>query len=786
MKVNFREESKDNKRIHKTIKILLAVILGIIIFFMINLVRMSDFKIINLKDYYIPKYVNYVMAILAIISCWMYYYTYKKNLLFLVVLIYTSFGFEFIYTNILIGKMSAINTIFYSFTIFSYMFRTIFVTLMIMKPNRLSKFISKNKVLTLVVTVFITKFLIDIEVTNKIYYFSKISWYIILIINLLLGIYHFIVLFKLSLDSLKYNETIYTIVIASLNFFVIRRFYGFRYIYEFNYLVYFYCNFFTFMGFLTLILGTFAELVRKVRESEKLKKRLTVFYAVAEDNSHNNILIYNEYDKVIYANKKTRELFDIKEDESGYKSLEIKLKETVDKEQLEYINNKLINKSTYKENLILTNGDIIEVDIQKIQVDSNEKNKVVVFRDITEEYNVSQQLRVNEQRLTLITENIMDLIFTVNIDGIITYINSAVTNILGYTSEEIIGTNYLDILDITDERSVSLMLDEGEKNLVTEHRVRRKDGKIIIVESVVSTITYHNGQPIGRVIVSRDLEYRNDFELLKIKYEEVKEYERIKNEFFANLSHELRTPINILYSCIQLLNFKKTTEKEEFLSYYEKYEKTMKQNCFRMLRLVNNLIDITKIDSGFMKMDFINYDIVKLVEDITMSVIPYVEAKKIDIIFDTEIEELEIRCDPDKIERVILNLLSNAVKFTNVYGKIEVNVSLKDNWVEISVKDDGIGIPAHMKDFIFERFVQTDKSFNRIKEGSGIGLALVRSLIELHGGKVYLNNTKQGSEFIVMLPNIKDKNYKIDDGKLEYEPTVEKICIEFADIYDLY
>ncbi len=121
-----------------------------------------------------------------------------------------------------------------------------------------------------------------------------------------------------------------------------------------------------------------------------------------------------------------------------------------------------------------------------------------------------------------------------------------------------------------------------------------------------------------------------------------------------------------------------------------------------MLRLVNNLIDITKIDSGFIKMDFINYDIIKLTEDITISVIPYVESKNIDIIFDTDCEELEIKCDPDKIERIILNLLSNAIKFTEPGGKIEVSIFTDENWVDIRVKDTGIGIPSHMKEFILK------------------------------------------------------------------------------------
>lgn len=224
----------------------------------------------------------------------------------------------------------------------------------------------------------------------------------------------------------------------------------------------------------------------------------------------------------------------------------------------------------------------------------------------------------------------------------------------------------------------------------------------------------------------------NDFQKLKIKYKEIKEVEKAKGQFFANLSHEIKTPINIIYSCVQLLDINKEEGEKSLWNSYNKYDNTIKQNCYRLLRLVNNLVDITKIDSGYMNLNFVNYEIVGLVEDITLSIVPYVESKNINVLFDTFIEELEIRCDPESIERVILNLISNAVKFTNNDGNICVLMDADDNYVTIRVKDDGVGISKDVQEEIFKRFVQEDKSFNRKKEGSGIGLALVKSLVELH------------------------------------------------------
>lgn len=270
----------------------------------------------------------------------------------------------------------------------------------------------------------------------------------------------------------------------------------------------------------------------------------------------------------------------------------------------------------------------------------------------------------------------------------------------------------------------------------------------------------------------------------------IKEVDNIRSQFFANISHEFKTPISIIFSCIQLLEIKKKNGDEELAEAYKKYDNTIKQNCYRMLRLINNLVDITKLDSGYMKVDLKNCDIVSLVEEITLSIIPYVENKDISVIFDTFIEELEIRCDPDSIERVMLNLLSNSVKFTNAGGNVLVHMDADDQWVTIRVIDDGIGVKNDIKKDIFERFVQADKSLKREKEGSGIGLALVKSLIELHEGSVCLEQNKEsGSEFVVKLPNIRNEEEAMkEDTNIDAHsnPIVEKINIEFSDIYELY
>jgi signal transduction histidine kinase len=213
----------------------------------------------------------------------------------------------------------------------------------------------------------------------------------------------------------------------------------------------------------------------------------------------------------------------------------------------------------------------------------------------------------------------------------------------------------------------------------------------------------------------------------------------------------------------------------------------MRQNCYRLIRLIANLIDITKIDAGYLQLNPRNCDIVSIVEDIALSVADYIEEKNISLIFDTEVEEKVISCDPDKIERIILNLLSNAIKFTPEGGHVLVNMYDRGDKVIISVKDTGIGIPEDMTDLIFERFIQVDKTSTRAKEGSGIGLALVKSLVEMHSGSVSVKSKLgEGSEFIVEIPAVslteaeefKDYNFANENHN------VDKISIEFSDIYN--
>lgn len=253
-----------------------------------------------------------------------------------------------------------------------------------------------------------------------------------------------------------------------------------------------------------------------------------------------------------------------------------------------------------------------------------------------------------------------------------------------------------------------------------------------------------------------------------------------KSEFISTLSHELKTPLNIFYSTIQLLEEIKSVNEEEFSKVYDKYSNTLKINSKRMLRLVNNIVDTTRIDSGAFNAEFGNYEIISLVEDIVLSTVSFAEYKNIKVEFDTNVEEHYIKCDPNMIEKIVLNLLSNAIKYSKNNGYIKINLILESDIIRFIVSDNGIGIDEKIKGKIFDRFSRGDNSLNRLNEGSGVGLSIVKSMIDIHNGNVTVESVLgKGSTFEVQLPNI-----KIEDELEEiYEYNRDKTVLELSDIY---
>ena len=224
----------------------------------------------------------------------------------------------------------------------------------------------------------------------------------------------------------------------------------------------------------------------------------------------------------------------------------------------------------------------------------------------------------------------------------------------------------------------------------------------------------------------------------------------MRDDFLSVVSHELRTPITVVNSAVQALEYICGDElSEKAKSFISK----IKQNSLRQLRLVNSLLDITRSTSGNMKINKKNQDIVTLTKEITESVNLYAQQKDIKLNFESAFKHKELALDVEKFERIILNLLSNAIKFTPGGKSVSVRLSTLNSKVCVEVRDEGIGIPPDKLNLIFERFGQVDSSLSRQAEGTGIGLYLVKLLVEELGGNISVHSKQgSGSIFTILLP----------------------------------
>lgn len=262
----------------------------------------------------------------------------------------------------------------------------------------------------------------------------------------------------------------------------------------------------------------------------------------------------------------------------------------------------------------------------------------------------------------------------------------------------------------------------------------------------------------------------------------------------ASLSHEIKTPLNVIFSSVQLIDSYKNLDSQEFKRKVPVQMNVIRQNCYRMMRLTNNLLDICRHNSGYLKAKLTNYDIVELTREITLSVKKYAESKGINLVFESDMPDKTIACDPDMIERILLNLISNAIKFTDSNGTIKVKLEDNGDSIHLKVRDTGIGIPDDKLTRIFDVF-NKDDNLVRNKEGTGLGLYLVKAFVEAHGGKIQVRSEKSvGSEFNVSFPvmvlnQTKYPSLKETQGTFKRITTyngVQRVNIEFSDIYSCF
>ncbi len=371
-----------------------------------------------------------------------------------------------------------------------------------------------------------------------------------------------------------------------------------------------------------------------------------------------------------------------------------------------------------------------------------------------------------EKEYKELIDGMNDNAFVINFDGKFIEVNSSAVNVLGYSKEELLNMGPKDIdcnmgADSITERIEEMRFDERQ---LFETKHCTKDGQEIPVEISSSQVTYMGQKAI--LSITRNISDRKEMEIsLKQKNDELKaavvqakkmavraEYaNRVKNEFLTNMSHELRTPLN---SVIGFSDMLLTGLKGDLTDGQLRYVSNVKNSGVHLLNLINDILDISKIESGNVKLIHEKFNIYELMLEIYNIILPQASNRYIDVEIEEPHEKLEVWADKSKTKQVIFNLLGNAIKFSSERGKVSVYFKKIDyRWVETTVEDNGIGIPEDQYEVIFDPFIQVDGSTSRKYGGTGLGLGLAKKIVQMHGGTIHVESeVGKGSRFMFTLP----------------------------------
>jgi PAS domain S-box-containing protein len=377
-----------------------------------------------------------------------------------------------------------------------------------------------------------------------------------------------------------------------------------------------------------------------------------------------------------------------------------------------------------------------------------------VSRDITTRKQAELRLQIEERRLAALIDNAMDAIITMDEDQRVILFNTAAENIFGCSAREVLGKpldrflpervrklhhRYVQVFGASASNARSM---QPQKTLYGV----RANGQEFPLEATISKVTV-DGQKLFTVIL-RDVTERKHAEELERLYARTREMDRVKTEFFANISHDFRTPLTLLLNPLEDL----LRNSGSSISVPRSDLELMRRNSLRLLKMVNTLLDLSRIDAGRLEGEFEPSDLAELTAEYTSVFRSIVESAG--LYLDMQVKALDepVYVDRTMWEKVVLNLLSNAFKFT-LTGGITVRLKRNGAFAELTVADSGIGIPQAELPRIFDRFHRVEGSRGRSFEGTGIGLALVHELVKLHGGSIEVRSElDRGTTFTVSIP----------------------------------
>jgi PAS domain S-box-containing protein len=422
--------------------------------------------------------------------------------------------------------------------------------------------------------------------------------------------------------------------------------------------------------------------------------------------------------------------------------------------------------------LELADGRSIERYSNVIFIGERVVGRVWSFRDVSQR----QESDLTARRLAAIVDNSDDAIVGKDLNSIITSWNKGAERIFGYSAEEMIGTSILRLIPSelqSEEEDILARLRRGERYDHFETIRLSKDGRRLHVSLTISPIKDANGNVIGASKIARDITERKLAEEALRKAQKVAEVanaerarlleseraarseaekaNRMKDEFLATLSHELRTPLNAVLGWAYTLRagYPRPKELAEGLE-------TIERNARAQAQLVDDLLDMSRIISGRVRLDVQRLDLSTIIATSVETVGPSASARGVSLHLIIDPLNAPVSGDPNRLQQVFWNLLNNAIKFTPRAGRVQVLLERVDSQLEVSITDTGEGISPEFLPYIFDRFKQADASTTRRYRGLGLGLAIVKQLVELHGGTVRAKSAGvgKGATFIVSLPSV--------------------------------